>query len=116
MNVCFAVAGVGYAFVMVNIYPMFLELSRTTKVGEGTGVYSMAMTAAMVITPVLSGMLIEQLGMLTGSTYSTTIGNTVITNYGDYRALIPYSLFNVALGAFAMIFVKTKPSEKGKKI
>lgn len=110
MNICFAVAGFGYGFVMVNIYPMFLEFSGTAKVGQGTGIFAMAMTVAMVITPVLSGMLIEQLGILTGSTYSTTIGSVVITNFGDYRALIPYSIVNLVFGAIAILFVKT-PSQ-----
>lgn len=112
MNMCFAVAGFGYGFVMVNIYPMFLEFSGAYKVGQGTGVYAMAMTVAMVVTPILSGMLIEWMGILTGSTYSTTIGDKVISNFGDYRALIPYSIVNLVMGAIAIIFVKTAPKAK----
>lgn len=111
MNICFALAGFGYGFVMVNIYPMFLENSGATKIGQGTGIFAMSMTAAMVITPILAGLLIEQLGILTNTTYSTTIGNVVITNFGDYRALIPYSVINLILGVVAILFVKTSTND-----
>lgn len=111
MNICFALAGFGYGFVMVNIYPMFLEYSGSAKIGQGTGIYAMSMTAAMVITPIVSGLLIEQTGILTNTTYSTTIGNVVITNFGDYRALIPYSILNLILGVIAIVLVKTSAND-----
>ena len=36
LYVIFAILGVSFGFVMVNIYPFFLETSRTSKIGEDT--------------------------------------------------------------------------------
>lgn len=111
INIAFAVAGSGYGFVIVNIYPMFIELSGK-HVGRGTGVYSSAITLAMVITPILSGAIIEQIGKSTGMTYSTTIGTQVITNFGDFRMLVPYSAVFLLLAIVSTALVRTRNDKK----
>ena len=55
MNVLFAMAGIGWATISVNSYPMVVELSRGGEVGKYTGFYYTASMAAQTITPLFSG-------------------------------------------------------------
>ena len=59
MNVLFATAGIGWATINVNSYPMVVELSRGSNVGRYTGFYYTASMAAQVVTPVLSGVFLD---------------------------------------------------------
>src|SRR5699024_6570605 len=90
--------------VMVNIYPFFLETSKNTKLGEDTGIFSMAMTVAMVVTPILSGALISVSAPLFGGGENA-----------GFRILFPYSIFFLLL-AFVLTFVikNTKKSKNPK--
>ena len=85
MNALFVLAGMGWATINVNSYPMVVELCQGDQMGKYTGFYYTASMAAQTLTPVLSGILMDKLGM------------TVLFPYG--------SLF--VLAAFAtMFFVK----------
>lgn len=106
--ICFALAGTGYGFVMVNIYPLFLELSPSSNVGQGTGIFATAMTTAMIITPILAGYVILKFGQIWDKTYSVTVGNEIVTNFGDFRMLIPYVAANVVLAAVCALLIKEK--------
>lgn len=57
--VIFLLMGVSFGLTMVNIYPFFLESTADNAIGKDTGVFSVSMTLAMVITPILSGVLID---------------------------------------------------------
>lgn len=81
----FALAGVGWAFINVNSYPMVVELSRGSDVGKYTGYYYTVSMTAQVITPVVSGFLMGHIG---------------------YRTLFPYAAFFVAASFVTMLFVK----------
>lgn len=59
MNVLFAAAGVGWATINVNSFPMVVELATGSNVGKYTGIYYTASMAAQTITPILSGMLLD---------------------------------------------------------
>ena len=59
VNVLFALAGIGWATINVNSYPMVVELARGGDVGKYTGFYYTASMAAQVITPVLSGFFLD---------------------------------------------------------
>lgn len=59
MNVMFALAGIGWATINVNSFPMVVELSRGGDVGKYTGFYYTASMAAQAITPVLSGLFLD---------------------------------------------------------
>ncbi|MEG1406682.1 MAG: MFS transporter [Ruthenibacterium sp.] len=90
----FALAGIGWAFINVNSYPMVVELSRESDVGKYTGYYYTVSMTAQVITPVVSGFLMGHVG---------------------YRTLFPYAAFFVAASFVTMLFVKhgdTKPTAK----
>lgn len=58
----FALAGIGWATINVNSFPMAVELAKAGDVGKYTGYYYTASMAAQIITPVLSGFLIDSLG------------------------------------------------------
>ena len=65
MNLLFATAGIGWATINVNSYPMVVELSRGGDVGKYTGFYYTASMAAQTLTPIISGFLMDTLGMTT---------------------------------------------------
>ena len=85
MNVLFCLAGIGWATINVNSFPMVVELSRGGDVGKYTGFYYTASMAAQTFTPYFSGALMDKVGM---------------------TALFPYATVFVVLAAFTMAFVK----------
>lgn len=94
MNALFALAGVGWATINVNSYPMVVELARGGNVGRYTGFYYTASMSAQIITPVLSGAFLTNVGMTT---------------------LFPYAAIFVAFAFVTMQFVKhgdSKPAQK----
>lgn len=82
----FALAGVAWATINVNSFPMVVELSRGGNIGKYTGYYYTASMAAQVVTPILSGALMDAMG---------TMG-----------VLFPYATVFVALSFVTMLFVK----------
>lgn len=94
MNVLFSIAGIGWASINVNSYPMVVELATGGNVGKYTGFYYTASMAAQTITPIFSGVLMD-LKMTT---------------------LFPYATVFVALAFFTMLLVRhgdNKPAAKG---
>ncbi|MBR7111375.1 MAG: MFS transporter [Clostridia bacterium] len=94
MPLLFATAGIGWATINVNSYPMVVELSRGSNVGKYTGFYYTASMAAQVITPILSGLFLD---------------------YISWRTLFPYAAVFVALAFVTMFFVRhgdVKPAAK----
>ena len=59
VNALFALAGVGWATINVNSFPMAVELATGSNVGKYTGYYYTASMAAQTITPVLSGLFLD---------------------------------------------------------
>ncbi len=59
MYIVFALAGVGWATINVNSYPMVVELSKGANVGKYTGYYYAFSMAAQIVTPILSGFLMD---------------------------------------------------------
>ncbi len=59
----FILAGMGWATINVNSFPMVVELARGGDVGKYTGYYYTASMAAQIAAPIVSGILYEQLGM-----------------------------------------------------
>ena len=93
MPLLFACAGIGWATINVNSYPMVVELSRGSNVGKYTGFYYTASMSAQVITPILSGVFLDM----------------------NFRTLFPYATFFVALAFVTMFFVRhgdAKPDAK----
>ncbi len=59
----FILAGIGWATINVNSFPMVVELAKGAEVGKYTGYYYTASMAAQIIAPIFSGMLYVKLGM-----------------------------------------------------
>ena len=59
----FALAGIGWATINVNSFPMVVELAKGGEVGKYTGYYYTASMAAQICAPILSGVLYDIFGM-----------------------------------------------------
>ena len=59
----FILAGIGWATINVNSFPMVVELARGGEVGKYTGYYYTASMAAQIVAPILSGFLYDMFGM-----------------------------------------------------
>ncbi len=90
MNIIFAAAGIGWATINVNSYPMVVELSRGRDVGKYTGFYYTASMAAQTITPIFSGLIMDRFGMSTLFPYgcvfvSLAFVTMLLVKHGDNR-------------------------------
>lgn len=84
-NAVFAIVGIGWAAINVNSYPMVVEMSRGSNIGKYTGYYYTFSMAAQIFTPILSGVLLENV---------------------SYRTLFPYAVFFSIASFTTMLFVK----------
>ena len=57
------IAGLGFAAINVNSYPMIVEMSSGGNIGKYTGYYYTASMAAQIFTPLLSGALMTVFGL-----------------------------------------------------
>ncbi|MEG0766483.1 MAG: MFS transporter [Clostridia bacterium] len=92
--VFFAMAGVGWAAINVNSYPMVTELSRGANVGKYTGYYYTASMAAQIITPILSGALLQYVGYWTLFPYgacfvAASFATMACVRHGDSNPIKP---------------------------
>lgn len=62
MYALFALAGIGWATINVNSFPMVVELAKGSDTGRYTGFYYAASMAAQTLTPVLSGVIMDAVG------------------------------------------------------
>ncbi len=85
MNVLFAIAGIGWAAINVNSFPMVVELCTGSNTGLYTGFYYTASMAAQIVTPILSGWLMDMMGM---------------------KVLCPYAALFSAIAFFTMLPVR----------
>lgn len=96
MNILFALAGIGWATINVNSFPMVVEMCSGGDIGKYTGFYYTASMSAQIVTPMLSGYLMDMDG----------VGMTV---------LFPYAAVFAGLAFLTMMLVKhgdTKPESK----
>ena len=94
MNAMFALAGIAWATINVNSFPMVVELASGGDVGKYTGFYYTASMAAQVATPMVSGLLMDKFGM---------------------HVLFPYAAVFTALAFVTMLFVKHGDSREMPK-
>ena len=85
MNILFALAGVAWATINVNSFPMVVEMCSGADIGKYTGFYYTASMTAQIVTPMLSGLLMDQMGM---------------------TVLFPYAAIFVVLAFVTMFMVK----------
>ena len=95
MTFFFALAGIAWATINVNSFPMAVELAKGGDVGKYTGFYYTASMAAQIVTPVLSGFLMDEFGMR--------------------NILFPYAAIACAAAFVTMLFVRhgdSRPTAK----
>lgn len=85
MFIVFAFVGVAWAAISVNSLPMVVEMCRGSDIGKFTGYYYTASMAAQVVTPILAGFLLRNVG---------------------YKILFPYASAFVMLSFVTMLMVK----------
>lgn len=85
MNAMFILAGVAWATINVNSFPMVVEMCSGADIGKYTGFYYTASMSAQIATPMLSGLLMDHMGM---------------------TILFPYAAVFVALAFMTMAFVR----------
>lgn len=73
LNVLFVLAGIGWATINVNSFPMVVELASGSNVGKYTGYYYTASMSAQIITPILSGAIMDMVGNMLPLFYYSTI-------------------------------------------
>lgn len=59
----FVFAGIGWASINVNSFPMVVELASGSDTGKYTGYYYTASMSAQIVAPILSGFLYDLVGM-----------------------------------------------------
>ncbi len=94
MNAMFALAGIGWATINVNSFPMVVEMARNSDTGRYTGFYYTASMAAQIVTPMFSGWLMDAWGL---------------------SVLFPYAAVFAALSFVTMLFVRhgdSKPAAR----
>ena len=99
MYVLFSLAGIGWATINVNSFPMVVELASGGDVGKYTGWYYAASMSAQVLTPILSGVIMDLAG--------------------NMLPLFPYACICVAFAFVTMLMVKhgdSKPIKKGSML
>ena len=90
MNTIFSLAGVCWAAIQVNAYPMVVELSKGSNVGKYTGYYYAATMTAQFLTPILSGIFMDLFGFRTLFPYAAIcVGIAMLmllgVKHGDYK-------------------------------
>ena len=95
MYLLFSLAGIGWATINVNSFPMVVELAKNGDVGKYTGFYYTASMSAQIVTPILSGFLIDKIG---------------------WHVFFPYAAIFAGCAFITMFFVKhgdSRPEAQG---
>ena len=92
----FALVGAAWAMINVNSYPMVVEISKSGDVGKYTGYYYTFSMAAQIVTPIVSGWLLEHVGYYTLLPYAAVMValsfvTISLTRHGDSRPQPPRS-------------------------
>ena len=85
LYVLFILVGVAWAFINVNSLPMVVEMCKGSEVGKFTGLYYTFSMTAQIMTPIVAGWLLENVG---------------------YKTLFPYAAIFVFCSFITMGFVR----------
>lgn len=94
LYIMFALVGFAWAAINVNSYPMVVEISKFGNIGRYTGYYYTFSMAAQIVTPILSGALLEHVGYHTLFPYASimvalSFFTMSLTRHGDNRPALP---------------------------
>lgn len=94
MLIIFAAVGIGWAMINVNSYPMVVEMALGGDTGKYTGLFYSFSMAAQILTPILSGYLLEHI---------------------SYGILFPYAAIFMCGAFIMMLFVRHGDSKVVEK-
>ena len=90
----FILVGFAWAAINVNSYPMVVEIATGSDIGKYTGYYYTFSMAAQILTPIISGQLLQHVG---------------------YHTLFPYAAIMVAISFVTMLLTRHGDSRPEKK-
>ena len=93
MNIAVIFAGIGWALINANSYPMLVEMSNQKTLGRFTGYYYTTSMVAQTITPIL-------------------IGYIMYSSEASQKILYIYSAIFMAAAFIIMLFFKEKAKPK----
>lgn len=96
LYVVFVLVGFAWAAINVNSYPMVVEIATGSDIGKYTGYYYTFSMAAQILTPIISGQLLQHVG---------------------YHTLFPYAAIMVAISFVTMSLTRhgdSRPEKKGR--
>ncbi len=94
LYVVFVLVGFAWAAINVNSYPMVVEIATGSDIGKYTGYYYTFSMAAQILTPIISGQLLQHVG---------------------YHTLFPYAAIMVAISFVTMALTRHGDSKPEKK-
>ena len=94
LYIIFALVGVAWASINVNSYPMVVEISKSADVGQFTGYYYTFSMAAQIVTPILSGFLMQYVGYGVLAPYAAlmvaiSLVTISLSRHGDSKPVPP---------------------------
>lgn len=100
LYVVFCMIGFAWAAINVNSLPMVVEMCKGSDVGKFTGYYYTFSMAAQIVTPILSGALLQYVGYWTLFPYGAAfVGLAYLTmtqvKHGDNKPVLPKEMLEV---------------------
>jgi MFS family permease len=100
INVFFVLVGIGWAAVNVNSLPMVVEMCKESDIGRYTGYYYTCSMAAQIVTPIISGALLEHVGYWTMFPYGAmfvffALITMSMVKHGDNKPVLPEDRFEL---------------------
>lgn len=100
LYVVFCMIGFAWAAINVNSLPMVVEMCKGSDVGKFTGYYYTFSMAAQIVTPILSGALLQYVGYWTLFPYGAAfVGLAYLTmtqvKHGDNKPVLPKDMLEV---------------------
>ena len=97
INLGFIIIGVSWGAINVNSFPMVVEIANDGDVGKYTGYYYVFSMAAQILTPVLSGILLQKVSYITLFPYACVFSvlafmTMMMVKHGDTRPVAKKSV------------------------
>ena len=97
INLGFVLIGISWGAINVNSFPMVVEIANDGDVGKYTGYYYVFSMAAQILTPVLSGVLLQKVSYSTLFPYSCVFSvvaflTMLMVKHGDTRPVAKKSM------------------------
>lgn len=96
LYVLFGLVGIAWAAINVNSLPMVVEMCKDSDIGKYTGYYYTCSMAAQIVTPILSGILLQYVGYWTLFPYGAlfvffSLLTMLKVSHGDNKPKMPES-------------------------